>query len=201
MAIIDYTTLCAEVNSFATRSYTAAKLDTFIGLAEGEFRLYFGPNFAKEASTTLAFVAGSVALPSGYIRALALTNSTYGELTQSTIAEVRERRISGATGVPQIYAVTGSTIEVGPSYAGALTFDYEGTLAGLSASNATNWLILNAPQAYFWMVSAQARAYEEEWQTAASMEGKARAVLDDLGIQSMVAQLGRASVQLPGSTP
>lgn len=201
MAVIDYTTLCSEVNNFALRSYTAAQLATFTGLAEGEFRLYFGPNFAKETSTPLTFVAGSVALPTGYIRSLALTHSTYGELLQSTIGEVRERRISGATGVPQIYAVTGSTIELGPSYAGALTFDYEGTLAGLSVSNATNWLILNAPQAYFWMVSAQARAYEEEWQTAASMEAKARQVLEDLGIQSMVGQLGRASVQLPGSTP
>lgn len=198
MAITDYTTLTGAIDTWDERSHDA---DELIGLAEAEFRLYFGPNFAKEASATVTFTAGSGALPAGYVRALALTHSTYGGLRQSGIADVRQRRISVATGIPDIYAITGATIEVAPSYDGDLTFDYEGTLAGLTGSNTTNWLILTAPQAYLSMCMYFAKAKYEDYGNAAVLRAAALKTLDDLGIQSMVAQSSRAGVTIPGATP
>jgi len=196
--ITNYTTLAAAINTWDERTHD---VDELIGLSEAEFRLYFGPNFAKEASVTLTFVSGSVALPTGFIRALGLNHATYGGLTQAAIGVVRERRINGIAGVPSIYAVTGSTVEVGPSYSGTLQLDYEGTLAGLSASNATNWLITNAPQAYLAMCMSMAKAKFEDFQTSALYRNQALQALYDLGVQSMVAQQGRASVTIPGATP
>jgi hypothetical protein len=198
-AITNYTTLSAALTDWAEWPFFDA--DEIIGLAEDEFRLYLGPNFAKEATTTLAFTSGSAALPTGYIRTLDLTHATYGGLTMTTIGAVRERRIHVATGIPDIYAIFGTTVEVAPSYTGNLTFDYEGSLAGISGSNETNWLITNGAQAYLAMCMSFIKAKQEDYQSAALLKGDAYRVLDGLGLQSIVGQMGRASVTLPGATP
>lgn len=195
--ITNYTTLSAAIQDWDERTHDT---DELIGLAEGEFRVYLGPSFAKETTATLTFVSGSASLPAGYIRALALTHPTYGGLTQSTLAAVRDRRIVVGTGIPDIYAVTGSTVETAPTYDGTMPFDYEGTLTGLSGSNATNWLITNAPQAYLAMCLHFAKAKSED-PSAPAYKQTALNTLAELGIQSMVGQLGRASVRLPGNTP
>lgn len=197
-AINDYTSLVSAINDWDERSHDVNEL---IGLAEAEFRLYLGPSFAKETSATLTFVAGSTALPAGFIRALALTHAAYGGLRQGGIAEIRERRIHITTGVPDLFAITGATIEIAPSYDGDLILDYEGTLTGLSTGNATNWLVVNAPQAYLSMCLSMAKAKFEDYASAATLKSAALKTLDDLGIQSMVAQSSRAGVSLPGATP
>lgn len=196
--VTDYTTLAAAIDTWDERTHDS---DELIGLAEAEFRLYLGPNFAKETSATLTFASGSAALPAGYVRTLALTHSVYGSLGQRSIGAVRSRRIADASGIPDIFAITGSTVETAPSYTGDLTFDYEGTLAGLTSSNATNWLITNAPQAYLSMCLSMAKAKFEDYQSAAVLRSQAISTLNDLGIQSMVGQLSRASVTIPGATP
>lgn len=197
-AITNYTTLAAALPDWAERS--DFDVDEMIGLAEAEFRLHFTPNFAKNDTATLAIVSGSVALPAGLIRVLDLSHATYGALTEASIGAVRERRLNNNTGIPSIYAVTGSTIEIGPSYDGDLTIDFEGTLVGLSGSNLTNWLIINAPMAYLAMCLHFIKAKFED-PSAPSYKQSALGTLEALGIQSMVATQGRASVRIPGSTP
>jgi len=198
--IIDYASLVTAISSWDERDWSA-DADEIIGLAEAEFRLHLSPNYARESSVTLAIVSGSVALPAGYIRALALTHATYGALNLKSIGVVRLTRINNDTGIPDIYAVTGSTIEVAPTYTGNLTFDYEGTLAGLSGSNTTNWLILNAPQAYLAMCMSVAKAKMEDFEQSAVYEGRALKTLSDLGIQSAIGQFSGSSMTIRGATP
>lgn len=200
-AIIDYATLTAALSDWAERTYTSDQSDQFIGLAEAEFRLHFGPSFAKETSSSaLSFTSGSATLPSGFIRPLSLVHSTYGGLKEASIGAVRERRVWDTSGIPSIYAPTGATIEVSGTYTGTLRLDYEGSLTGLSSGNTTNWLILNAPMAYLAMCLHFAKARDED-PSAGAYKASALQTLSDLGIQSMVAQLGRATVTIPGSTP
>src|SRR5690606_33765822 len=136
--------------------------DQIIGLAEAEFRLHLDPHFSREASATLAFTAGSAAIPTGFVRPLALTNATYGPLDEASIGYVRKRRIGLTTGIPDCFAVTGSTIEVAPVYTGDLLLDFESTLTALSSSNTTNWLITAAPQAYLAMCMFFGKAKDED---------------------------------------
>ena len=199
--ITDYASLSTAINDFADRSYDQGQLDRFIGLAEGEFRIYFGPNFAKESNTTLTVTSGVATLPTGFIRAVALVHATYGELTEKPVAAVRERLVYDTSGIPDIYAITGSSVLVAPSFTGSLSFDYEGSLTGLSDSNTTNWLITNAPQAYLAMCLSMERAFNENDQGAALAKADAFRVLNDLGMQAIVGQLGRSAVRLPGVTP
>lgn len=196
-AITDYTTLAAAIDSWDERTHDSAEL---IGLAEAEFRLHLDPHFSREASVTLTFTAGSAAIPTGFVRALALTHSTHGPLNEASVGYVRERRVWLSTGIPDCFAITGSTVEVAPIYTGDLTFDFEGTLTGLSVSNATNWLITAAPQAYLAMCMFFAKAKFED-PNAGNYKAQALSTVGGLVTQSTVAQYGRASVKLRGATP
>jgi hypothetical protein len=200
MAITTYATLTTALSDWAERTYTSAQTDEAIGLAEGEFRLYFGPHFSKETTTTLAFTSGSATLPTGLVRTISMVHATYGALTEATPGVIREQRIWDTSGVPSKFAIEGTTIITAASYTGNLTHDYEGTLTGLSSGNTTNWLITYAPQAYLSMCLYFLKAREEDAQ-ATGYKLTALKTLDDLGIQSMVMQQGRASVRIPGQTP
>ena len=198
--ITTYATLTTALSDWAERTYTSAQTDEAIALAEAEFRIYFGPSFAKETSGTLAFTTGSATLPTGLVRVVSLVHATYGALTERTPGAVRERRVWDTTGIPAIYAVQGTTIITAATYTGDLTLDYEGTLTGLSSGNTTNWLITYAPQAYLMMCLHFLKVREED---PAAMAYKASALrtLDDLAVQAAVTQLGRASVTIHGVTP
>lgn len=200
MAITTYATLTAALSDWAERTYTAAQTDEAIGLAEGEFRIYLGPHFSKETSATLPVVAGVATLPTGLVRIVSLVHATYGVLTEKSAGSVREQLVWDTSGIPTIYAIQGATIITAASYTGNLTLDYEGTLTGLSSGNATNWLITYAPQAYLSMCLHFLKAREED-PNAIGYKLTALKTLEDLGIQSMVMQQGRASVRIPGSTP
>jgi len=199
-AITDYATLTAAISDWAEVTYTSDQTDQFIGLAEAEFRLEFGPSLNKEVSTTLAFTSGSATLPTGLVRPISLVHATYGALTESTIGAVRERRVWDTSGIPKIYCLSGTTILTAATYTGNLSFDYEGSLTGLSGSNTTNWLITYAPQAYLAMCLHFAKARSED-PLAPTYKASALNTLHEAGIQSMVAQLARAAVTIPGSTP
>lgn len=202
-AIVDYASLTTEIGAHMKRSYGASDTDGFIANAEGEFRLYFGPSFAKQSSSTPTFASGSATLPTGFIRPIAASHSTYGLLDEVDIGTVREARAFNSVSIPSRFAITGTTIELDDDgYSGSdITLDYEGTLAGLSGSNTTNWLILNAPQAYLKMSLSYAHARLESYDAAAAFRQAALQDLNDLGIQSTVAQLARATVRIAGPTP
>ena len=199
-AVADYTTLTAAINDLTEGGYASGDTDRFIGLAEADLRLYFGPHYAREtASAVLAFTSGSASIPSGFIRVVSLLHTTYGPLTATSIGTVRESRISGPA-IPKRFAVTGSTIELDAAYTGNLTIDYEASLAGLTSSNATNWLILNAPQAYLQLCVHYAKAFDED-PSAPVYKAEAMRTLSDLGVQSSVAKAGQAAAHIPGCTP
>lgn len=198
-AITDYSSLQTSLASWSERS--DYDFDEVLGLSEAEFRLYLGPHFSKETSSTLTFTAGAATLPTGLVRVISLVHSTYGTLTQKTPGEVRDRRVWDASGIPGIYAIEGSSILTAPVYDGDLTLDFEDTLTGLTSNSPTNWLITYAPQAYLAMCKSFVYAWSEDLGNAATWRAAALKTLDDLGIQSMVMQLGRASVTIPGPTP
>ena len=201
-AITDYATLSTSINEWAVRNYTQGQLDQFIGLAEGEFRLKFGPNFALETgAASVTFTDGIGALPAGFLRPLSLTVSGIGPVTFTGLAAIRSDNLFGGSGNPSLAAISGSSIITAPKFTGTGSLDYEGSLVGLSGTNTTNWLVTNAPQAYLSMCLSVAYAFNEIFDKAQLYEGKAMQTLNDLGIQSMVGQQARASVRIPGATP
>jgi hypothetical protein len=201
-AVSSYATLTTEIARVMERTYVSAETDGFIANAESEIRVELGPHFAKEtAGATLTVTAGSATLPTGLVRVLSLLHTTYGQLTEMSIATIRERRIGGSTTVPTGYCLTGTTILTDALYTGNLTLDYEGTLPALTSINTTNWLVTYAPMVYLEMCLYYAFKDEEDVKNAALHKSIAMNMLKGLNEQSLVMQLGRASVTIPGVTP
>lgn len=198
-AITNYSTLSAAINSWDVRTHDT---DELIALAEAEFRLLLGPNFAKEVVATLTFASGVATLPTGFVRPISLTVTTYGEIPFRDMQTVEQVLASGIGGVaPSMVAISWSSVYSAPLYTGNATFVYEGTLTGLSSINSTNWLITNAPQAYLAMCMSLAKAKFEDFNAAALYRQSAEQTLNRLGIQSMVGQYGRATMTIRGATP
>jgi len=72
-AITDYSTLASAIDTWDERDLDS---DELIGLAEAEFRLYLGPNYARETTSTVAFTSGSASQPAGFVRPVAISQTT-----------------------------------------------------------------------------------------------------------------------------
>jgi hypothetical protein len=201
-AIVDYATLTTEIGAHMKRTYSASDTDGFIGNAEGEFRLYLPPNYTLEiGAASVTFTNGIGALPAGFVRPISLTIAGVGPVSFVALGTVRNANLFGGTGNPQLAAISGSSIITTPTYTGSVALDYEGALPGLSGLNTTNWLVLNAPQTYLKMCLSYANARLKSLDQANAFRSAALQDLQDLGIQSLVAQQGRGTVTIPGPTP
>lgn len=201
MAVTDYASIRTEINSHADRSYTQAQIDTFIGLFEADAQLELGPNYQRETSTTVAVASGSGSLPTGFVRPISLSHATYGVLDLKTRDALIAYNPTGASGVPTQWAIEGTSLYVAYALDADYTLHYEGRFAPLTSLNTTNWLIVAAPQAYFWGVLAQVRAYQKDFQNAAVLGAKAMDVVRKVVAQSMGGQFARASLNIRGATP
>lgn len=196
--ITDYATLVSAIADWEDRSLD---VDELIGLSEAEFRIHFGPTYVREVTAALTFTSGLATIPTGYVRAIALTHATGGPLDQTSWEAIALHNPYGVSGIPALYALSGTQIKLAPVYSGDLTFTYEGTLAGLTESNTTNWLIATAPQAYLAMCQSFAKAKFEDYANAALLRQTAMSVLTSLGIQATVARYGHAGMTIRGATP
>lgn len=202
MSVTDYASIRTELNNYTLRSYTTAQVDTFLGQSESEFNIYLGPNHVRETSATVnTDASGVAALPAGFVRFLSLSHATYGNVELTTWDALTAFNPTGAAGIPTKCAIQGTSLKVAHVLDGDFTLNYEATLAPLTSLVTSNWLLAKAPHVYFQMVMAQSKLFEEDAQQAAIWKAMALKSLRDLGIQSMVAQYGRAGMKVRGATP
>lgn len=97
---------------------------------------------------------------------------------------------------PYRWSISGQTVTVVDGAGYALDVTYFGKLPALTELNTTNWLLEAAPDAYLWLVKAQAREFNEEWDAAQGLEAKGLQAIADLNLQSTLAQYSRAGLQL-----
>lgn len=203
MALDSYTGLSTAIGTWATRPYTTAQTDEFILLAEAAFKRRL-KGYQRETTDTLTTDAnGEAALPSGFAGMLSVYYGTTTDypLQQVAWGALRVRNPSGTGGIPSAFAISGTKFKVDYLAAGDFTATYKADLTPLSANDTSNWLLALAPDAYLFMCKAMARAFEEEWDAAAGLEAKANGILDELGLQSDLAQFGRATMTIRGATP
>lgn len=200
MAIDTYALLTAAINSWSERGYASSQTDDFISLAESEFDLS-QRGFQGEATATITLTNGVGALPVGFKTAKSLIYSTYAPMEQVTWDALAALNPSGAAGIPNSYAISGTTLKVAPLLTGDVSLMHELGLTGLSASNTSNWLLVKAPQAYLWMCRAMQLVFEEDFTTAAGFQQQAMGVIDRINVQSDVARFGNAAITMPMVTP
>jgi len=197
-AITDYASLSTALNDWADRSETQSTIDGAITLAEASMNLVPGFRSYRNETTsgTLTTDAnGEVSLPSGFktMRSIVRDYSGATPLVSVSWHELIAMNPTSQAGTPRYYAVSGSTLKVADIYQGDFLATYETALSGLTSSNTTNWLITMAPHAYLFMCMAFLESRlgtPEAFQRSAIFKVQGMQALDEIGIQSDMAQYG-----------
>lgn len=169
MSISSYSELLTAGANWLHRSDLTARFPEFIALAEN--RIHFGsddPQFpsdplrirAMQSTTTGAVSSGTISYPSDYIETQRLYIVVGGENkilrykspTDNAFWETQQ-------GHPNYYTESNGSIKVGPYDGSTWVHDYYAKLAALTASNTTNWLILNSPNVYLYGILLEAAPY------------------------------------------
>ena len=160
-AIPDYPTLISTVNDWLDRDDLAAKIPTFILMAEAMFnRELRTPDM--EASAILTATGETTALPSDYLamRAIYVEGSPDRPLRGLAPTAIRQE-YDGSAGQPVAYTLVdgGLVLVPPPADSTALHLDYFGRIEGLTDASTSNWLLDKHPDAYLYATLFYAEAY------------------------------------------
>lgn len=188
MSLDTYTNLQAELTDWLARPDLAAKAPVFIQLAEAEMRRKLRRS-RKRASAN--FATASVAPPSdaAEITTIRLVTGSpsldrpLGEVTPDVLAEMRAT--TSTIGRPRFYAVIGSEILLvpAPDATYAAEFVYLTKLVPLSATNPTNTILTDAPDAYLYGSLVAAERYIEHDERLPEWKQAFADVIDQLNLQ------------------
>ena len=167
MAISTYTDLKTSVASWLNRDDLTSVIPDFISLAEAginrDLRHY---KMIERADATLD--SRYVQLPTDWmetVRFSITSGNTYRlELvSRDDMLEYRQKT-ADASGRPRFYANIGDTIEVFPTPDADYTMQlqYYAKTPALSDSNASNWLLLDAPDVYLYGTLIQSAPYLQD---------------------------------------
>ena len=167
MAISTYTDLKTSVASWLNRDDLTSVIPDFISLAEAginrDLRHY---KMIERADATLD--SRYVQMPTDWIETVRFSitsGNTYRlELvSRDDMLEYRQKT-ADASGRPRFYANIGDTIEVFPTPDADYTMQlqYYAKTPALSDSNASNWLLLDAPDVYLYGTLIQSAPYLQD---------------------------------------
>lgn len=167
MSLANYTDLVASASSWLHRADLTSQIPDFITLTES--LLWYGSEDPKYPVPTLRIApmqnvdtgnasSGVIALPTGYLETIRLNVSSNGQTRTLKYKAPADNTPYEIAGNALYYTMVNNGIKVGPLTA-AYTHDYFKKLDGLTASNATNWIITNAPNVYLYGVLMQAAPF------------------------------------------
>jgi hypothetical protein len=167
MAIATYTELKTSIASWLNRDDLTSVIPDFISLAEAginrDLRHY---KMIERADATLD--SRYVQMPADWmetVRFSITSGDTYRlELvSRDDMLEYRQKT-ANASGRPRFYANIGDTIEVFPTPDADYTMQlqYYAKTPALSDSNASNWLLLDAPDVYLYGTLIQSAPYLQD---------------------------------------
>jgi len=161
MAISTWSELKTAAASWLHRDGLSSRIEEFISLAEA--RIHYGskdPMFpseplrvrAMQQRDTGAVSSGSITIPTGYLETIRLTITVGGKNKTLTYQPAAENAAwESETSEASFFTVLNGAIKIGGSNGGSgYVHDYYKAMDALSVSNATNWLITNAPNAYLY---------------------------------------------------
>ena len=155
MGITTYTGLKAAIGDFLNRDDITATIPSFISLAETDMDRKIR-HWRQEKRSTATIETQYSALPSDFVEAIRFygtgAETQHLELISQWELLDRKRKASNTSGSPSYYAITAGEIEVYPVPDGAYNAElyYYGSLAALSDSVATNWILTYQPDVYLY---------------------------------------------------
>lgn len=205
--INSYTTLSAAILAYPNRTgdadYTNS-IDTFIGLGEASFNRKVLSRRAEMSATLTTDADGFVALPADFI-APRSSNTDYGGLSTplnvTSQGSIAANHPFATGGNPYDLTFIGDGIYVNPIAERDVVLDYYAKFVGLSASNATNWVILNHPDYYLNACLKQACIFLRDVEGLSLHQGlMTEAENEIMSLYSLEAYFN-AGMTLEGNTP
>jgi hypothetical protein len=187
MALTTYTELKTSLADWLNRSDLTAVIPDFISLAEAQIeRKLRTRQMIVRATATIDTEYGAV--PGDFLetKSLKLNTNPVTSLQFETVdaLDVMKATRYLSSGKPQYFSIVGGQIRVLPvpdgSYTGELT--YYAKLTKLSSTNASNWLLAQAPDVYLYGALLQAAPYLQDDARIQVWSGLYQAGLDELQI-------------------
>lgn len=204
MALGTYEELTAAISEWEERTFTSAKTDEFIALAEAKANRKLHQDFRRRTSATINTDAdGLGVLPTGFVGVSSVLRNLIGsvplrQVSWDAMIERNPYRVGDNAGV---YALNGTSIKVAPVTDDDFLVKFASTLTALSTASPVNWLLTLAPDYYLFGCQSAASAYLKDYNTAMMLQAQADDILAELVSQGNVAEYGNAEMTLAMVTP
>lgn len=154
-AITDYDTLVAEIVATLVDSDQTVKAPRYIQFVEAEINRRLFPIDAEVTATTSTVAAdNTLAFPVRFrrLRSLTLGSDPTNILKQLSVDDLKALWADASDAKPENYAIADGQFLLGPAPDAVytVTLVYNQGIPPLSATNTTNWLIEDHPDAYFY---------------------------------------------------
>lgn len=175
---MSYTTLQADIAGYLHRTDLTAAIPGFIALAEAHMLRELA---LREVETSVSGVtAGAViTLPADFASLVRLTVTHGGaEYDLDYSAQPQDY----ASGVPTSYRMEGTTLRLFPQPTSGYTYTlyYRATIAPLSGTVSTNWLLTNAPDLYLYASCLEGAKHIRDMEQVASLSQMVGPLLDSV---------------------
>lgn len=217
MSVATYANLVSAVTEWLARDQDTtliARIPDFIALCEAKLnRDLYHPSMEKRVYTTFDTTDDEpefVTLPTDFqsmrrVRLSSITGKPVVEYKSQAQLDEFIATNGDATGIPVFYTIFGSELEFAPVPDSGYTVEivYRATLAALTASNTTNWLLTLAPDVYLYGTLLETAAYMQQDERVALWSAGYSTALDGLNTSAKTMQFNaQPLVMMPsGATP
>lgn len=153
MSISTYAELQTAISNWSGRADLTSRAPEFIALAEAKINRLLATRDMETKDAAFSITGEYVAVPTGFgaVREFYL-NTNPKQILQLMPGDTQTQTFGSDSGKPRYYEVVGSNFRFGPVPDGtySATLIYSKTIAALSGSNTTNWLLTAYPDIYLY---------------------------------------------------
>lgn len=186
MDLTSYSGLQSAVTQWLARDDIATEVPTFIMLAESLINQKL-KHRKMEAVTTLTPTSNICALPTDFLRVRQVAYGVNETILEGVTPEIAKAYFRDSGESTSAYTIIGNNLRLFPSGTEDIELTYHQKIPALSASNTSNWLLVEAPHLYLSATKAMAADYfddNEEYQKNVAISGN---VINSLNEQSDIA--------------
>lgn len=187
MALDTYANLQTSIADWLNRADLTTTIPDFISLVEKELGRILKGRALTTSVDVVYDTTGLLAVPSDFVRprSLTLETSLYGwPIEVKPYEYVIQKQAQLINGPPRYAALVGNTFTIAPTpdsdtaYTGVLIYD--ATVAPLSATNTTNWVLTDHPDVYLFGSLYQAAPYLKDDERIPVWEARYYKALDQI---------------------
>lgn len=203
MSLDTYTNLQAEVTDLLNRGDLAAKVPTWIALVEARLqRILEGRNMRSTVGVAFT-TSGTIALPSDFRSPVALTLETQlrtWDVTLVPYALMTQKRGELTAGPPLYATVLNGNLLIAPladsdtDYTGTLVYD--ANVAPLSATNPSNWVLVNHPDVYLYGAALHSAPYLKDDERLQMWKDLHDTAIEEVRLATDRAEFGTAPLRI-----